>query len=61
MFFLEVGCKIKKKKKRRHKYAKKNETIYCHGISGGFIGNYTSYGSGTAGTSNESAGYCKWF
>ena len=28
MFFPEVGCKIKKKK-RRHEYAKKNETIYC--------------------------------
>ena len=40
---------------------KKIETIYCHGISGGLIGNYTSYGSRTAGTSNESAGYCKWF
>lgn len=40
---------------------KKNETIYCHGISGGFIGNDASYGSGTARTSNESAGYCEWF
>ena len=39
----------------------KNETIYCHGISGGFIGNDASYGSGTTRTSNESAGYCEWF
>ena len=60
MFFLEAGCKIKKKEEEAW-VCEKNETIYCHGISGGFIGNDASYGSGTTRTSNESAGYCEWF
>ena len=37
MFFLEAGCKIKKKEEEAW-VCEKNETIYCHGISGALLG-----------------------
>lgn len=61
MFFLEVGYKIKKKRRGGMSMRKKMKLFIAMVSVGGLIGNYTSYGSGTAGTSNESAGYCKWF